>query len=63
MLIVYIHNDGTGTNNSANYTYQVCVNDVVIETGEVKGHDRDKGWRKLVEEVSKQDTKPLGEGS
>lgn len=53
MLIVYIHNDGTGTNKSANYTYQVCVNDVVIDVGEVKGHDRNEGWRKLLEEVAK----------
>ena len=48
MLTIKIVNDGTGTNTDANYRYQVLVNDTVIESGEVKGHDRRKGWRNLV---------------
>ena len=48
MLIIKIVNDATGTNTDANYRYQVLVNDTVIESGEVKGHDRRKGWRNLV---------------
>ena len=49
MLTIKIVNDATGTNESANYRYQVLVNDTVIESGEVKGHDRRKGWQNLVE--------------
>ena len=49
MLILKIVNDTTGTNESANYRYQVLVNDTVIESGEVSGHDRRKGWQNLVE--------------
>jgi hypothetical protein len=49
MLTIKIVNDGTGTNTDANYRYQVLVNDTVIESGEVKGHDRRKGWQNLVE--------------
>ena len=51
MLIIKIVNDGTGTNTDANYRYQVLVNDTVIESGEVKGHDRRKGWQNLVEMI------------
>lgn len=49
MLILKIVNDATGTNTDANYRYQVLVNDTVIESGKVSGHDRRKGWRNLVE--------------
>jgi len=48
MLIIKIQNDSTGTNKSANYRYQVLVNQTVIESGEIRGHNRDDGWRKLV---------------
>jgi hypothetical protein len=54
MLIIKIVNDGTGTNTDANYRYQVLVNDTVIESGEVRGHDRRKGWVNLVEMLVKQ---------
>ena len=54
MLTIKIVNDGTGTNTDANYRYQVLVNDTVIESGEVKGHDRRKGWRNLVEMMVKE---------
>ena len=54
MLTIKIVNDGTGTNTDANYRYQVLVNDTVIESGEVKGHDRRKGWQNLVEMLVKQ---------
>ena len=53
MLIIKIVNDATGTNESANYRYQVMVNDTVIESGEIKGHDRRKGWQNLVEMIVK----------
>ena len=53
MLTIKIVNDATGTNESANYRYQVLVNDTVIESGEVKGHNRAKGWQNLVEMMVK----------
>ena len=55
MLIIKIVNDGTGQDDSsadnsvANYRYQVMVNDHVIESGEVKGHNRSGSWISLVE--------------
>jgi hypothetical protein len=48
MLIIKIQNDGTGTPEIGNYRYQVMVNDTVIESGEVKGHERKEGWRGLL---------------
>lgn len=49
MLTIKIHNDGTGTNESANYTYRVYVNTTLIDHGIIKKHDRKKGWKKLLE--------------
>lgn len=49
MLTIKILNDGTGTDESSNYRYQVLINHTVIESGEVKGHDRRKGWQNLVD--------------
>jgi hypothetical protein len=51
MLTINIHNDGTGTDTSANYTYVVRVNDEVIETGSIFKHNRSDGWRQLVREL------------
>lgn len=48
MLIIRVVNDGTGTNESSNYKYDVLINETVIETGEIKGHNRDFGWRDLI---------------
>ena len=48
MLIIKIQNDGTGTVEVGNYRYQVMVNDTVIESGDVKGHKRKKGWQQLL---------------
>lgn len=48
MLILLIQNDGTGTDQAANYTYEVRVNYHVIERGRVEGHNRKDGWRELV---------------
>lgn len=49
MLTIKIVNDGTGTDESSNYRYQVLINQTVIESGEIKGHDRSKGWQNLVD--------------
>ena len=54
MLMILIHNDGTGTNESANYTYEVRVNDSVVEKGNIKGHNRKDGWKVLVGELAKE---------
>ena len=48
MLIIKIVNDGTGDRVIGNYRYQVMINDIVIESGEVKQHERRLGWQKLV---------------
>ena len=48
MLIIKIQNDGTGTAEVGNYRYQVLINSTVIESGDIKGHRRSSGWRKLV---------------
>ena len=48
MLIIKIQNDGTGTPEIGNYRYQVMVNSTSIESGNIKGHRRSSGWRKLV---------------
>lgn len=48
MLILYIHNDGTGTVKTGNYEYSVCINQTYIDGGICKGHQRDLGWEHLV---------------
>jgi hypothetical protein len=52
MIIVLIHNDGTGTDKSANYTYEVRVNQKIIETGNIKGHNCKDGWKVLLHELT-----------
>lgn len=48
MLIVMIHNDDTGTPITGNYDYTVRINDYVIATGHIDGHDRREGAAKLI---------------
>lgn len=57
MLILRIHNDGTGTPKTASYNWDVCVTTSptslqVIARGRVEKHDRAKGWRALVRKVA-----------
>ena len=54
MLIVLVHNDGTGTNDSANYQYEVRVNQTTIFLGHLEGHNRDDGWSTLLREIADQ---------
>jgi hypothetical protein len=49
MLTILIHNDGTGTQKSANYDYEVHVNFKTIAKGRVEGHNRANSWTVLVE--------------
>lgn len=51
MLIIHIINDGTGTDDAANYSYGVWINHEKIASGHVKGHNRADGWRALVREL------------
>ncbi len=56
MLIVTIHNDGTGGENDANYNCEVLVTVTsrelkTIATARVEGHRRGDGWRELLKRV------------
>lgn len=51
MLIVLIHNDGTGTQNHANYDVEVRVNEHTLWRGRVIDHDRENGWPELLKTV------------
>lgn len=48
MLIITLHNDGTGDVRTGNYDYVVRVNDNVLERGHIEGHLREQGWQQLV---------------
>lgn len=56
MLIVLVHNDGTGTTECANYNYEVKVTETStrlkrIAVGWVEGHEREQGWRGLLRRI------------
>ena len=55
VLIITIHNDGTGTEEVGNYDYKVIINDKVIKEGKIEGHYREDGWRDLVMQVASYD--------
>ena len=48
MLIIKIHNDGTGSKKSANYNYTVHRNNYRITHGRIEGHNQSDGWEELV---------------
>ena len=52
MLIVLVHNNGTGTQETANYDYEVRINHEVIEHGRILDHNRNDGWRALIREIA-----------
>jgi hypothetical protein len=52
MLIVLVHNDGTGTKEIANYDYEVRINHDVIARGRVLDHTRKDGWQALLREIA-----------
>jgi hypothetical protein len=52
MLIVLVHNDGTGTEKIANYNYEVRINHEVIEHGQILDHHRKDGWQALIREIA-----------
>lgn len=56
MLIVRIHNDGTGPPEASNYDWSVEVTITptrvkTIASGRVEGHDRRQDWRALVAKI------------
>jgi hypothetical protein len=53
VLIVLIHNDGTGEpEHIGNYDVEVRINAQTLWRGRVIGHNRYNGWPKLLETVS-----------
>jgi len=48
VLTINILNDGTGTDDSANYTFDVLVNGRKVDGGVITGHNRKDDWRMLV---------------
>lgn len=56
MLIIKIHNDGSGNNDSANYDYTVFVNKKIIAEGRIERHNRNDGWKKLVARLAEERT-------
>jgi hypothetical protein len=52
MLILLIHNDGTGTGEIANYDYEVRINHDVIAHGHILDHNRKDGWQALIREIA-----------
>jgi hypothetical protein len=53
MLRILIHNDLSGTEESANYDVDVLVNAKLIATHRVEGHNRKDGWVKLLKQLVK----------
>jgi hypothetical protein len=51
MLLISIRNIYT-KNNISNYTYEVYINDKMIDYGVFYGHIRDNGWAKLVHDIA-----------
>jgi len=54
MLIIKIHNDGTGTKKIGNYTYGIYINERRIANGRLDEHYRSLGWEGLVAQLAKQ---------
>ena len=52
MLMVAIHNDGTGTNESANYDVDVYINEHLLTRLRVEGHNREDGWAELLRMIA-----------
>ena len=53
MLVITIHNDGTGTDEASNYNCKIMVTPTVatlrtIAESRVEGHRRADGWERLV---------------
>ena len=51
-MLVQITDDGTGSPKKGNYYWKVTINDTVLASGVAKGHQRAKGWKKLLKKVT-----------
>jgi len=54
MLILKIHNDGTGDKLIGNYNYSVFINYDKIAEGRVENHNRLLGWEELIKKLAKE---------
>jgi hypothetical protein len=52
VLAITFVNDGTGTNEVANYTVRVAVNGEPLYEGRIEKHHRSDGWQELVRRFS-----------
>ena len=52
MISVTITEQDGGTARKGNYKWSVDVNGSSVAKGEVKGHQRAKGWKKLLKKVT-----------
>jgi hypothetical protein len=59
MLIILVHNDGTGTEEIADYNYEVRINHDVIAHGRILDHNRKDGWQALIREIADQHQAPI----
>jgi len=48
MLIVLIHNDGTGDIKIGNYDVEVRINDRVLSKFRIEKYKREVGWEELL---------------
>lgn len=54
MLIIKIHNDGTGTDQIGNYDWTALINWKVIGQGRVENFERERGWQELLKIIAYQ---------
>lgn len=52
MLHLHIRNTCTGTPQVGNYNWHLYCNEELVESGNVNGHERSKGWRDLVRMIA-----------
>lgn len=54
MLLILIHNDGTGTHEDSHYEAEVRINLRPIWEGYITGHNRSLPWWELVDKIVKE---------
>jgi hypothetical protein len=54
MLSILFLNDSTGEELTGNYRWKVMINDTTIAKGELKNHNRVKGWKGLIRKFAKE---------
>jgi len=52
MLIIKIHNDGTGDERIGSYDWEVWINQDMIDKGRVEKHYRMDGWEQLLRRIA-----------